>query len=785
MDVALLVLGLGLFPAFVGCNGLGIAGLSAIPSQKNAASPDASKTPVADRHDSNAAKPDGIATGDRAVFESAVEKDAQGRERCVWTRSMNPQSPFRWQYPKLDAVLNQPTEQRPDLPKLLADREKKVAFNAAIALGRAGDARAIGPLNKAIQTATLPMPMRLAAAEAIAIPAANLDAKTDEAAVQIKKLLDQYGEYSPKSTSYIAELHEELLRGLARREDAAADSRFIAALKSPRAEVRLEALKAWTASKGGKLPVEAIDLRTDGDARVRAEALHAIVAQRVPQALDHLQNGLNDNDFTVRRAALAGLGAWGGSEAQAILEEQGINRSDGVRAEVVNAFAAMKNEKAILGFAGDVSWRVRGKVAAALAAFSDDAAVAAVEKLLGDPSAEVQAAAIRALDAWPLERSGPVLLSAMSSTAFSTRKAAARQLAERWPAALKFPVDGPTDRRAKILRELESEFGSRGNRVKSTEKESIARTIQNRNIIKPQEVAKVEAMLEAGDTEALVAYGPALIDVLEAIRFERKQTLPESVYRDVLPKLSPEFAALDRLVLRDVAERRSAARDFQVLAAKQTYRRLTLDRLTQLMAKETDDLVWLGVLQALTNENQAEAADTIYAALGHASSEVRHKACLYLAAHPDRRHAPLLIPALDDSQPLVVCAAAEALGASGMDDTGPLKNLMNADGEDIQFAAACALAQLNDPSGKPALERLAYSKDPQMRARVARAMGDYPDPAFLPILIHDLGDQAAVARAALKSLPQVVGKDVSQPADAQPASIAARISLWKRWYERQ
>ena len=292
-------------------------------------------------------------------------------------------------------------------------------------------------------------------------------------------------------------------------------------------------------------------------------------------------------------------------------------------------------------------------------------------------------------------------------------------------------------------------------------------------------------MLANSDTQSLIAYGPGLIDVLDALRCERKRTLPESLYRDVLPKILPEFVALDHLSSPDAAERRSAAKELQTCTAKQSCCRLALDRLAQLMAAENDDLVWLGVLQAVANENAAEAAAAVYPGLGHSSSEVRRRACAYLAAHPDRRYVPLLLPALEDTQSLVVCAAVEALAAAGLDDPSPLKSLLNSTDDEIQLAAATALTQLNYAAGKPALERLAYSNDPQVRARVARAMGEYPDPAFVPILIHFLSDKATVSRSALASLPQVTGEDFSKSPHQTPIATAEQITRWKRWYERQ
>jgi bilin biosynthesis protein len=777
-DVAMLVLGVVLLPALAGCNGLafGLWGPAAHESQKPVERLDA-KTPAA-----------AMSADDRAVFATVQEKDAQGRERCVWVRSVDPESSYRWHYPKLDAVLAQPDGWVSVVLKLLDDPDPKIKFNAAIALGRASNHNVIPILDKAIRTPTLPLPMRCAAAETLG----NLcDASSgwpggeNEAVPFIQKLIDQYGRYVPKSASYMPELHEELLRAYPSRIDAADDPRFLAALKSPRAEVRVVALEAWSRSKHGKLPQEAVDLRTDGDPRVRAAALAAIVGQKHPQALDFLRQGLLDLHFTVRKAAIDGLGALGGPDALATLKEQYQDRSDGVRAEAVRALAAMRDKPSLFAAAGDSSWRVRAVAAEALAYFPGETAEAIIEKLLDDASGEVRTAAVRVLGKWPLERSGPILLTAMAKPAYSTRKEAAEQLAQRWPPAAKFTVDAPADRRDQILRDLDLQFRSQFGTVRIKGEDSMASPNRTRQAVSAESIAEIERMIVAGEIESLIAYGPRLFDMLEAMRFERRQTLPESIYRDVLPKMLPEFAAIDRLSSRDVNDRRAAARELQATAAKQPCRRLAWDRLTQLMATETDNLVWLSVLQAASNENSAEAATMVCAGLGHSSSEVRREACVYLTAHPDRRYAASLLPALEDSQSLVVCAAAEALAAAGMDDPAPLKRLLNSTDDEVQLAAAIALTQLNDPSGKPALERLAYSNDPQVRARVAHAMGEYPDPEFIPILIQLLSDRATVSRSALASLPQVTGEDIAKSPSSHPLATAEQISRWKRWYERK
>ena len=58
----------------------------------------------------------------------------------------------------------------------------------------------------------------------------------------------------PPSSPYLPELHAELVRGLARRVDAGKEPRLAAALASPAPAVRVEALRAWAASRKRRPP---------------------------------------------------------------------------------------------------------------------------------------------------------------------------------------------------------------------------------------------------------------------------------------------------------------------------------------------------------------------------------------------------------------------------------------------------------------------------------------------------------------------------------------------------
>ncbi len=374
----------------------------------------------------------------------------------------------------------------------------------------------------------------------------------------------------------------------------------------------------------------------------------------------------------------------------------------------------------------------------------------------------------------------------MTKPAFITRKTAAEQLTAQWPPAKEFPVEGPPERRAEVLLKLNQAFRARFGGVLSDSPAPAAPRQPALEKASTEQVAEVERLIREMNLKALAEYGPALIDALEQLQFDRKQLLPEEIYRDVLPKYGRVYAVLDELASADLAQRRRAAEELAELSGKQPSGRLAVARLAQLVGKEQDALVWQSAMRAIADDASQPATDLAYAAIGNASSEVRRRACEHLAAHGDPAHVQVLIPALQDKDQAVICAAIRALAASGkLNDTKPIRNLLGLTNEDVQFEAALALTRLGDPSGKPALERLAYSRDPVVRAKAAQAMGDFPDPAFIAALIHMLNDNQTVVRAALISLSKVVGEDVAQPPGQAPATTTEQILRWKHWNERQ
>ncbi|MHC4403388.1 MAG: HEAT repeat domain-containing protein [Planctomycetota bacterium] len=730
------------------------------------------------------------------AHEDAGSADSRSvLSRVGWIRAVPPpgrpdvEPDHRWRYPELDDLLAAPQGERPNFHAALSDEDPVVVANAAIALARCGEGSAVEALARAVRTPDLKMPLRAAAAEALG------RIRDPSPVPSLEQLIDQYGQSKRGASAHpIPELHAELIRGLARHVDPANDPRFLDALRSPSAEVRLAALRAWACGRPGNLPVEAANLRLNADGRVRAAALACLARLHYPSSLDCLTSALEDHDLRVRLAAVQGLGELATAEARAALKLLLDDRAERTRAAAVSALAELGDERPVMDAADDPSWRVRLEVARALAHLPNPKGVALAGDLVADSSSVVRSQIVDSVGRWPLRQAGPILLDVMGRAGYLTRKNAAEHLAVVWPPAAEFPVDGSSNQRTESLKHLRTRFRQE---IGFIDPDSLAAGAGRRPpaSTSPERIARVQRAVQSlhgsvgyVSPEAMAefaAIGPEVVGIIEHLVLDRHMTFSETIYTNVLPQYDPAFAALDRLASPTVSDRRRAAAELLDLAQERRLGRLAAARLATVVVHESDASVWQSVLKAAEGNPSEPAIRLAYAAIGHPATEVRRLACRNLATCPNPRHVKVLLPVLEDSRPTVVQEALRALGASGgIHHRDPLMRLLASRHESIRVQAAAALARLGDPSGNAALERLAYSGDRTIRRAVAEAMGDLADSRFVPWLIHLLDDHHTVRSAALASLPRAAGRDV---ADGAPPGrdLAERIAAWKRWFRRQ
>jgi HEAT repeat protein len=519
----------------------------------------------------------------------------------------------------------------------------------------------------------------------------------------------------------------------------------LAALDSPDPAVRRDALMKLADSQSAPLPANIGHYAADPDRTVRRAAITAIAARRTPGALDVLRRGLADQDFDVRLASVAGLGMLSDPEATAELNRLASHSSEFIREAAFRGLIGLDDREAIAQAAADKSWRVRRLAAEALARDSSVRGKALAEKLVRDGNPDVARQTIESVARWPLEQAGPILLTAMAGMPYTPRKLAAKQLTERWPPAASFEVDASTERRAKLLAELDRQWHAEF-----------------------PEAARQQAIAPS-------ASGAAAKSERESTEFKQQA-----------------LAAVERLDANDVRDRRGTAESLRDTFASRLLPDAALARLSELMLGESDGLVWASVFDLLAEDAREPAMRLTYAALGHPVPDVRRRACVYLAAHPDARHGPLLLASLDDRSPAVVAAAVKAISRlDSLENRVPLERLLNCADHQLRVEAAAALAHVGADSGSAALERLAFDPDPKVRRAAAVAMGEVPDKLFLPDLIRLLDDRPEIRRAALTSLPRVAGDDAARcvsASDSSEKSVALSSSAteesqrWKEWF---
>jgi HEAT repeat protein/ATP/ADP translocase len=217
------------------------------------------------------------------------------------------------------------------------------------------------------------------------------------------------------------------------RHDPQARARLRNALSDPDASVRRLAAEVLGALHDREAPAVLEVRLLDPDPEVRAAVLRALV-RISPEQLpaERVRVAIDDEAGVVRVAAVQAAAALG----RAMLDEASVLASDpdaSVRAELAVAIRSTDAEAARrivadLLMAGQVDDRVHGLVA--VARLGDREAVPQVLAALGDTSAEVRVAAVRALAVFPDgARARGAVLRALDDDDASVREAASLALA--------------------------------------------------------------------------------------------------------------------------------------------------------------------------------------------------------------------------------------------------------------------------------------------------------------------------------------------------------------------
>jgi HEAT repeat protein len=640
-----------------------------------------------------------------------------------------------WRHAGLEALLAQ-SDAKSRLRSAARSSDGVVAASAAIGLAWLGEPSALPRLVNAARDPSLKLPARGAAIEAIGGLA------TPQADGALEELLTAFGDYrGPARARYLPELHADVVRAIGARDSNRHAVALRSALASPAAAVQLEAIKAH-ARLDGPPPREILDCASDESSGVRAAAILALAKAQHEEAQARAWRALGDYDLTVRLSAIEALGHLPGTDNAARLHALAEDSADTIRAAAVKSLALRGDGAAVVHAAKDTSWRVRSAVADSLHTIGLEDRGSLARTLLADASLEVQRRMVRALAAWPLEDALPLLLVAIEGPTAATRRDAAEQLQKRWSEAADLSPQAPRERLAADAARLREVWQS-------------SPAYQGR----PQRATALEG--------------------------RRTVTADAAKLANTIEQLAAEL----------VEDRRAAAR---LLAAEHRDAALpeaALLRMTALIERETDALVWNDVLSLVAADARQPAADLAAVAASHTSADIRRRACAYFAAHPSARAAEVLENSLGDQDATVVREALRGLANQRqIADIRALESLLTDSDSGVRVEAAAALARHGAPAGVRGLLRLSHHQDPVVRRHAAVALGgafqlegpsknglldDSLRNAAVGELVRLLDDNGNVRRTALVSLQRIV-RDPPPPA----SDSAEQIRRWKEWHTR-
>ena len=530
----------------------------------------------------------------------------------------------------------------------------------------------------------------------------------------------------------------------------------------------------------------------------RIDLLVAIGASSVPE----LVRALSDASWTVRRAAVAALGAFGDAAVPALVTRLSVDRtSEHTIAAAVDALAGALGEAATPAVAALLDHENPAVVADAAQILGRRHAsdtVSALTAALSHPDANVVVSAIEALGRIGSSAAIEPLIALMRTREFF-RAFAALQVLSR-----------ASDPRAIApIAELLSDDTFRFEAIHALGRSGSAQALRPlaaimRNADRPTTIAIALAVAEL--TERATWIGAE-----EAVRTELIVTF--APLRAHFLAALPGAAAAERRALAALLGRIGDASTIPTLLTLARDPDVGLDArraIVELGAAHQDELVdaladddariRVAILPAI---RAAGAAPAVRGLLADPDPEVRARACETLARLGDVVSVSSLFDALGDHSPRVAHAATSAIQSLGTVETVPRALVALAgprldvrrhalrilaylgpreafqpvlaairDGADARSCelAVGALAAIDDPRVDTELARLARDPRDEIRAAVMRAAAARSAPALVPVLEAALADDSAWVRYYAC---QGIGR--MTPAGAIPA-VTARLA---------
>ncbi len=574
-------------------------------------------------------------------------------------------------------------------------------------------------------------------------------------------------------------------------------------------------------------PVTIWDCQSDPDAYVRRTFAQWLAVTKPPAALQLLQRQLSDIDSSVIDNAFSQLGTLGTSEARQELRKHAQRPEARVRELAVRGLAHWGASE-IVPLANDSAFNVRQAVAVELGRVPNTEAAFAMRDLLTDSSTQVQAAAMQSTAVWPDELAIPLLLIGMSDSLRATRQACFANLRKRVSIREQFPIDGHPHQRAAAVTALATEYDlptgfGRGSSIGLDSPVSTTSKLHVAEVkMQLSDLAQLspDSAQYAVAVERLRVLDPNDVETVERFLKDAPANVAEVLYRDVLPRLNPQYTALRNLERTNVHARRQAAQKLAAIGAESTLRPNVVRQMRESLEKEQDQLVWRFAMSAVMPDFTSESAELALLAVNHNWADIRILGCQFIGRHRQPRTANWLLPLFHDTSKSVRLAAITAAGrcnnpividglpgeinqppknpndSPSNRESAPalpaialtgLRTLQTESDEQIRFAAVVAMSWLGDAQGMQELSRLSYHDDPKIRAEVVEQMAQTGRSRFVEQLIRIAWTEShhVVQRGILRGLNQLVTPQNRPSGLAAQTTYDDKVQLWIGWWQQR
>lgn len=553
------------------------------------------------------------------------------------------------------------------------------------------------------------------------------------------------------------------------------------------------------------------DCESDPESQVRSGYGLLLSVARDPRAFDVLTAQVADTHQNVQRRALRNLGLLRSDKARDQLREY-MQRKSLLRKIALQGLAAYGAEE-LIEYLSDEDAGVRQELARQLTQFQSRRSAFALVTLLSDRVPSVQQAVLDGLEGWPDDLLLPLLLHGAVDGGYRTRDISLSMLRARTGnVSAPFRADDAVQTRRNQATTMAQRWRIGFPLLKDSQ--AIAALGDGRPDL--ERVAEIESRLQravgegsgstttAGgfETEWFHRLKSEDLPAVEQALMRSSPTGRNFLFRDVLPRLDPEYEALALLEESNLSHRRQGAAQLRGIGRRRSLRDPVLGRLSAVLIREEDVLVWRDIIVGIEQDGTEPAAKIVQLAVNHRWPDVRLVGCQYVERHGRPDYGIWMQRLFQDPNPAVQLAAIKAAGRCGnqrvLDDAlekdGHLKliglrRLLTVFSGEKHLAVVASMSRLLDQTALDELNRLSHSGDWRTRIAAIEVIAETGQTRFLNRLIDIvwLGEESRpeVQRAALKAIEKMIPSD-EHPTNLQTAQNAQqRAAVWHTWWQKR